>query len=91
MSEIRFSVGCDSWQEETCMGYQSLTTFATRTEAIAAWNKRPPERNEVWVYGTDGCKNCETGRITLYAKTGWCVECQAKKAHAHQERIGEKP
>lgn len=35
-----FSVGCDSDQEASCMGYQSLTTFNTQKEAVAAWNKR---------------------------------------------------
>lgn len=37
---IRYSVGCDA-NEPLCMGYQSLTTFATAREAIAAWNTRP--------------------------------------------------
>jgi hypothetical protein len=27
------------------------------------------------VHGSDGCKNCETGRITVYAKSRWCLEC----------------
>lgn len=39
---VRFSVGCDSTDEESCMGYQSLTTFNTRKQAIEAWNKRAP-------------------------------------------------
>lgn len=42
-------------------------------------------RDKVWVYGSDGCKNCETGRITLYAKSGWCVECQSKKSPTPHE------
>ena len=37
-----FSVGCDDPEEASCMGYQSLTTFARRSDAIAAWNKRAP-------------------------------------------------
>jgi hypothetical protein len=37
---IFYSVGCDG--EVDCMGYQSLTTFATKHEAIVAWNKRVP-------------------------------------------------
>ncbi len=37
-----FSVGCDSTDEESCMGYQSLTQFNTRKAAITAWNKRVP-------------------------------------------------
>ncbi len=37
---VVFSVGCDSNDEAQCMGYQSLTTFARRSDAIKAWNKR---------------------------------------------------
>ena len=36
---LRYSVGCAA-DEPLCMGYQSLTTFATEREAIAAWNRR---------------------------------------------------
>jgi hypothetical protein len=35
-----FSVGCDNGEEESCMGYQSLTTFARRSDAVKAWNRR---------------------------------------------------
>lgn len=43
--DIRKTVGC---RDEDCMGYQSLTTFATRREAIKAWNTRPQNKaNEV--------------------------------------------
>lgn len=38
-----FSVGCDSEFEALCYGYQSLTEFNTRKEAIEAWNKRAPQ------------------------------------------------
>lgn len=37
-----FSVGCTRDDDGACMGYQSLTTFALRSEAIAAWNRRTP-------------------------------------------------
>lgn len=39
---VRFSVGCttDGDCDGICMGYQSLTTFDRRSEAIAAWNRR---------------------------------------------------
>lgn len=37
---VRFSVGCTTEDEATCMGYQSLTTFARRSDAVAAWNTR---------------------------------------------------
>jgi Restriction alleviation protein Lar len=40
-NSVRFSVGCnDGDREILCMGYQSLTSFNTQAEAIAAWNKR---------------------------------------------------
>jgi hypothetical protein len=37
---VCFSVGCNSQDEEACMGYQSLTTFSRRSDAIKAWNRR---------------------------------------------------
>lgn len=37
---VKFSVGCDSDNEPECMGYQSLTMFDRRADAINAWNKR---------------------------------------------------
>jgi hypothetical protein len=36
----RFSVGCATEDEATCMGYQSLTSFARRGDAAKAWNTR---------------------------------------------------
>lgn len=39
----QFSVGCDSRDEDSCMGYQSFQQFNTKREAIAAWNKRAPK------------------------------------------------
>lgn len=41
----KFSVGCSTdgnGASDFCMGYQSLTTFSTRHEAVEAWNKRAP-------------------------------------------------
>jgi hypothetical protein len=39
-----WSVGCEEkvLSVHYCMGYQSLTSFATKREAIAAWNTRRP-------------------------------------------------
>ena len=41
-----WSVGCNDRQSDgitvLCMGYQSLTSFARKAEAIAAWNTRAP-------------------------------------------------
>jgi hypothetical protein len=31
------------------------------------------------VHGSDVCLNCKTGRITIYAKSRWCLDCQSKK------------
>jgi len=39
-----WSVGCMTDEEGRCYGYQSLTTFARRSEAIAAWNRRAGEK-----------------------------------------------
>src|SRR3954471_6321829 len=37
----RYSVGCSSDGDDgECMGYQSMTTFARKTDAAKAWNKR---------------------------------------------------
>jgi hypothetical protein len=55
---VRFTVGCNSQHEAHCMGYQSLTTFDRRSDAIAAWNTRaassaPSEAVPVaWLYET---------------------------------------
>lgn len=38
---VQFSVGCGSDSAADCMGYQSLTVFNTRGDAIRAWNRRP--------------------------------------------------
>jgi hypothetical protein len=31
--------------------------------------------NEFHVFGSDGCKNCETGSITIYSRKNWCIDC----------------
>lgn len=38
----RYSVGCDNPDIHDCMGYQSLTSFGRRADAIEAWNRRAP-------------------------------------------------
>ena len=35
----------------------------------------PESRGSVFVWGSDQCRNCDTGRVTLYAKSGWCPSC----------------
>lgn len=36
-SGVRKSAGCNT---EGCFGFQSMTTFETRAEAVKAWNRR---------------------------------------------------
>ncbi len=44
ISDGTWSVGCDdNGGEGECLGYQSMTTFARRSEAVAAWNRRSNE------------------------------------------------
>lgn len=35
------------------------------------------DRSKVSIHGTDGCLNCETGRITVFAASRYCPECEA--------------
>lgn len=35
-------------------------------------------RSTVSVHGTDACRKCDTGRVTIYAASRWCVECLHK-------------
>src|SRR6478736_2783983 len=38
---VSFSVGChDGDGKAVCFGYQSLTSFARKSDAVAAWNRR---------------------------------------------------
>lgn len=46
-------------------------------------------RNDVFVYGTDACKNCDTGRITLYARSCHCIGCQNSLKSPNQLRDEE--
>lgn len=50
-----------------------------RIAYLAGYDAGSVRANEFSVYGTDGCKNCETGRITLYFKKGGCAECLENK------------
>lgn len=56
---VRFSVGCASDEDGACMGYQSLTTFNRRSEAITAWNKRAPiNDNAIWNAAIEAAASC---------------------------------
>jgi hypothetical protein len=50
-------------------------------EAGAEWAKNSGyNRDKLNTWGTDGCRDCEFGRITLFAEEhGLCLECQNKK------------
>lgn len=42
-----FSVGChDGDGKAVCFGYQSLTSFARKSDAVLAWNSRADDRIE---------------------------------------------
>jgi len=58
LGDVRKSAGCGT---EFCQGYQSTLTFATRREAIAAWNRRAPKPN---------APATDTERLNWLAKTG---------------------
>jgi hypothetical protein len=34
--------------------------------------------SEFYIHGSDGCKNCEHGRVTLWTKSNWCVDCRTR-------------
>lgn len=46
-----------------------------RAEALAECR----DRGDVSVHGTGECLHCDDGRITLYAKSRMCIECQNRK------------
>lgn len=74
-----FSVGCNSDTEPNCMGYQSLTTFARRCDAITAWNTRAEKPGE-WLPIASAPKD---GTVILVARHmgsfGWI------RGYAHWE------
>ncbi len=43
LGDIRKSAGCGT---EHCQGYQSTLTFATRREAVVAWNTRSDPKED---------------------------------------------
>jgi Lar family restriction alleviation protein len=64
---VRFSVGCSTEDEATCMGYQSLTSFARRKDAAEAWNTRAlPAQGEpvAWVV------YAPNGDVRLWSQSG---------------------
>ncbi len=63
-----------SWEEAQAM------VRAAREEGFKEGSKQhiAYNRSKVFLHGTDGCLNCETGRITIFAESGWCPECREK-------------
>ena len=45
------------------------------SELINKLNKAIHINKKFKVYGTDGCKSCETGRVTLFIANDECISC----------------
>lgn len=72
---LEFYAGDESGTDDCSVARETLERvgkmFGGKVEAAP---KTVP-RSEVSVYGSDACKNCETGRITLYVGSTYCIEC----------------
>ena len=60
IDEVFYAVGCDN-EEIICPGYQSLTMYNTKREAIEAWNKRPSIEPELRAAFIDGFEHALKG------------------------------
>jgi len=49
------------------------TPESAPTAAYVTWLKKTLNRFKV--HGTDGCKTCDTGRVTLFIANEQCTEC----------------
>lgn len=71
--------------------HQQLLDQAAREAEERGFNAgiahRSIPRGKVSVHGTDGCTNCETGRITIYAASRYCLECETSAARVSQEPL----
>lgn len=68
---VQFAVGCDN-TEILCPGYQSLTMYNTKREAITAWNKRPsiePELRSAFIEGFEMAHKTSLGHIACWASS----------------------
>jgi len=84
---IRITALQSRYEEEQRLHHISIVALATEAEAHkwqAAENTRlrtelhnaQYDRSKVSIHGTDGCYNCETGRITLFAESRYCPKCK---------------
>lgn len=87
-ASVRFSVGCKTDGDETdiCMGYQSLTTFNRRSDAIDAWNKRPDDEwAKKWhetcevMMTVAGLSSSGSPREMLAEFQAWAAQCENTK------------
>lgn len=78
-----------------CFTYvpEALLSEAVREAEEKGFNRglmhKSVPRGMVSVHGTDGCFNCETGRITLYAASRYCTECEHEAASTEGGKGGE--
>ena len=81
----RWSIGCNDHTSKAddggepaaeCYGFQSMTSFATKAEAIAAWNRRASHSLASASGGEDAelCERLEHLHNMLPAAVGWTVE-----------------
>lgn len=69
--EARWREAAESWTRQNVAGlkeaekvsdYYSYEAFLTGSQFMT--------------HGTDGCSECETGRVTLYVRRTICIECE---------------
>ena len=72
-----FSVGCCNRDEAARLGYQSLTVFATRSEAVAAWNRRhlpsPLEQGRRAGFLDEPRDGCPYSPENMVARAEWFI------------------
>lgn len=49
----------------------NMELLRAENEALKTW------KEGLSIFGTDGCVNCETGRVTLFSRGRVCIKCQA--------------
>lgn len=72
-SKTIFKRGWDSAMKASDEEVANLRAENARLKAII---------NRFKVYGTDGCKSCDTGRVTLFIANDECIECNPKSYEA---------
>jgi hypothetical protein len=78
--EIRWSVGC---RTDICIAFQMMANYPRRSDAAAAWNKRPSQETEVLRCVTANCNQpCAPGSPFLCAEHGAKLETGGDDANA---------